>query len=131
MARPPPPTLAGFGTYRESFSWTIFGAQALITGYLTSDVVLGSGLLFTLSTTDGSLPPHSIALDSGDTFVAQSGQPQNQVQWIVTATSETVASLADNHGGALGNRILVVFTNAIMKGTSPTLTVAIFNPAGS
>jgi hypothetical protein len=122
-----PISLAGFGTCQGVWSWYIAGSQSGIVGYPTGALVAGSAILVTITTTADSLPPVSVSDDGGGTFVSQTGQPANQAQWLATAVAAEVTASKT----ASGNRVHIVFPNAVQKGTSPLLTVAIFNPAGS
>ena len=130
----PVPTLSGFGIFVGAYGWQISGSLASIIGYPTAPMSIGSGRLITITTIDASLPQLNISDDDGSVFVTQTDivqvlgsasvvlQPANQAQWIVTAIAARVSG---------GNRVHIVFPNAIHKGTSPCLQIMDFNPFGS
>jgi hypothetical protein len=118
------PTLAGAGTFVGSCGACIAGKQSGLVYTPNAPVVIGSKRLTTVTSSDATLPTPNISDDDGSVFTAvvNAQNPANELQWT---------SVSPNARPNGGNRIHLVWPNALQHATDPSVAIQDFNPSGS
>ncbi len=118
----PPPVLSGAGSFIGSYECFAAGAQANLIAFPTAPVIIGCVRLVTIVSSDATAPTVTVTDDDGGVFVTVAGQPANQVQF-------TCVSIASHAVG--GNKVHVVWPNAINHAHDPHIFIQDFNALGS
>src|SRR5579864_6831529 len=112
------PTLVGAGSFIGSNSCGVGGELGFITIYPNVKQPINGFVRVTIQSDDGYIPALSVSDDDGSTFVSVTTQFSNKAQF-------TFQSIANHLTG--GNKIKVVFPNAVHKAFNPVILVEYFN----